>query len=195
MSAAPSLALRHGTISTYTNRRCRCDDCREAARVYQRLRTGRDPNQRRKSQWLHGTQYAYNRKRCRCEVCAAAARLVWEERRRAAGMLPREERYGSPQPVVAREPRPTKAKPAPKPKLRIVQSAPRPAPKPDTSRPFVQLPGVHYHRFNLGEQSGPIATATCSCGITKRWGTSEAAVAELGGRAFSYGTEPKRRRK
>lgn len=36
--------IPHGTWSSYTNRKCRCDDCRAAAREYHRQRYAKDPS-------------------------------------------------------------------------------------------------------------------------------------------------------
>lgn len=35
-SRKPENTIRHGTIAAYNNDRCRCEDCREAMRVYRK---------------------------------------------------------------------------------------------------------------------------------------------------------------
>lgn len=62
----------HGTISSYTNGRCRCDDCRRAMRTYTAARRARfknDPS--RIPSWAHGTEGGYVNYSCRCDRCRA----------------------------------------------------------------------------------------------------------------------------
>ena len=90
----PDLGWNHGIVSTYTNRRCRCDECREAWRVYvkdlnkrKREANPRPPKPaphgrgRRIKAEMHGTLtgYAYG---CRCDRCKDARR-TWVKTDRA----------------------------------------------------------------------------------------------------------------
>lgn len=79
-SAAP-----HGTTSRYNNQGCRCDECREANRVYglayARKRGAVPEAEYRESVKRHGIT-AYRRRGCRCEVCRAA--LAAQKRRQRA---------------------------------------------------------------------------------------------------------------
>lgn len=74
----------HGKYSTYTNQRCRCDECREAARVrmgsYRKARfatrvmvNGRlvAPGLPKES---HGKEGTYTNHGCRCQPCTTAQR-------------------------------------------------------------------------------------------------------------------------
>ncbi|WP_037164973.1 hypothetical protein [Rhodococcoides fascians] len=77
----------HGSISTYTNHACRCDECKaENARVQAEFRSA----QRAKRIVIdgdffhpeanHGTSTAYNAYGCRCRVCRAGHATVKRER-------------------------------------------------------------------------------------------------------------------
>lgn len=61
----------HGKFSTYTRGGCRCDDCRDAARLY-----ARDIRRRRRSgelpEGMHGTGDGYRNWSCRCDLCRKA---------------------------------------------------------------------------------------------------------------------------
>lgn len=66
----------HGSASTYTNWRCRCDACREAWRIeFARMR-------RNRTRWLrddptlaqHGTESTYTNWGCRCAACTEGHR-------------------------------------------------------------------------------------------------------------------------
>ena len=89
-------AITHGgSGSAYTNRRCRCDLCREA--------NTRRVNRRRAERWAlrtlvdgrlvippmrggpqHGTYSSYNNWGCHCEHCTAAAQRARRASTRAA---------------------------------------------------------------------------------------------------------------
>lgn len=78
---------QHGTLSMYTNRGCRCDDCREAARVHQeKLRRSKGIKAREYA--THGSVSYYRKRGCRCDLCreasAAAAREYRAKKRAAA---------------------------------------------------------------------------------------------------------------
>lgn len=66
--------MRHGTRSTYTYRKCRCAECREANRLYieQIRRAAGVQPLRRGPQTEHGTWTRYMRHGCRCVECRAA---------------------------------------------------------------------------------------------------------------------------
>ncbi len=61
----------HGTFSEYNHHRCRCSDCRAAARAY-----ARQARQKRLAggvpAGLHGTENAYTNYGCRCDDCREA---------------------------------------------------------------------------------------------------------------------------
>lgn len=60
--------LKHGLPSTYTNKRCRCDLCKEAIREYNKSRRqGLSPEDPR-----HGTPGGYSNHGCRCLECKSA---------------------------------------------------------------------------------------------------------------------------
>lgn len=91
--------LKHGSYSTYVNKKCRCDECREAAREYQRTKRGTQPDgdgvyrRGRKEKALeHGTYTGYQ-KGCRCEQCRAA--LSEYSRSRRVGLEPGDPRHGT----------------------------------------------------------------------------------------------------
>lgn len=73
---------RHGTLNGYNNLRCRCDDCRGAARDWNRAYSHRTGRRRPRAVYLatlrnrvteHGTitRYAHG---CRCDECKRASR-------------------------------------------------------------------------------------------------------------------------
>lgn len=90
--------LNHGTYSTYVNRKCRCDECREAARTYQReaseKRRGGVPAKRgRPAKPIeHGTFYSYQ-KGCRCDDCKTAQREYYKSRK--VGLPEGDSRHGT----------------------------------------------------------------------------------------------------
>lgn len=65
---------KHGTVTGYTNYKCRCEPCRKswreykAARIRQQKIDGLAPDDAR-----HGTMNAYMNFSCRCNECDAAA--------------------------------------------------------------------------------------------------------------------------
>lgn len=70
--------MKHGTISGYQYHKCRCTDCRNAKRKYEKKLKlkklegipeliGPKPIQ-------HGTHNAYTNRKCRCEICSAFMR-------------------------------------------------------------------------------------------------------------------------
>ncbi len=79
----------HGSLSTYTNHRCRCARCREAQAAAQRdarrrraVRFAADP-----SLAEHGTNLAYVEWGCRCQPCTeahTAVKAAWRATRRAS---------------------------------------------------------------------------------------------------------------
>jgi hypothetical protein len=71
-------ALKHGTASTYTNRGCRCEKCRQAAREA-RQSWVRSLQNRKFADVPHGTPSGYRNWGCRCDRCTTARRD--EERR------------------------------------------------------------------------------------------------------------------
>lgn len=61
----------HGTRSEYTDKQCRCPECRKANSAYQarareRKAAGEPPE--------HGTMNAYSNWVCRCDLCKAVAK-------------------------------------------------------------------------------------------------------------------------
>ena len=63
----------HGTVNTYSNRRCRCEPCRDAWRVASQARRARRALCAQTSPHLvpHG-QSGYTNHHCRCGTCTAA---------------------------------------------------------------------------------------------------------------------------
>lgn len=70
--------MKHGTISGYQHHKCRCTDCCNAKREYEKKLklkklegipelVGPKPIQ-------HGTHNAYTNRKCRCEICSAFMR-------------------------------------------------------------------------------------------------------------------------
>lgn len=70
--------IRHGLISGYQHYKCRCTDCCDAKREYEKKLklkklegipelVGPKPIQ-------HGTHNAYTNRKCRCEICSAFMR-------------------------------------------------------------------------------------------------------------------------
>lgn len=67
---------RHGTVNGYINRRCRCQECKDAWREYHRpyqerwrRRQGMQPAKRGRT---HGIRATYVHAKCRCEECRRA---------------------------------------------------------------------------------------------------------------------------
>ncbi len=69
-----SMELEHGKTSTYTNHKCRCDECRAAMRKYNQQ--GRADRKARmesgETQATHGVWQTYQIHCCRCELCKYA---------------------------------------------------------------------------------------------------------------------------
>ncbi len=61
----------HGTLTGYTNRRCRCGDCRGAFAAYRRARRAKLRHAPAK-QIPHGTLNGYTNYACRCYPCYQA---------------------------------------------------------------------------------------------------------------------------
>lgn len=82
----PKPDVKHGTENAYTNRGCRCDECKEASRVANaRRREGRKGSDRTP----HGTATGYTNWGCRCDLCKAAMReFQVEHRERKAKEFP-----------------------------------------------------------------------------------------------------------
>ena len=61
--------MEHGKYSTYVNKSCRCDECKQAARDYRARLTARglpaDDDR-------HGTRNGYTNYGCRCAPCRIA---------------------------------------------------------------------------------------------------------------------------
>lgn len=79
---------RHGTANGYSNRRCRCDECRAAWAAHYKAWTHRtaratpreDYFERRRQQLVHGTE-AGSKRGCKCGPCRLAATVArWERR-------------------------------------------------------------------------------------------------------------------
>ena len=78
----------HGTLTKYTNHKCRCDLCTEAYREYhEKYRRAKGHSRQKKA--AHGSFTMYNGHKCRCPPCKQAGSRYYEERRRANGIEPR----------------------------------------------------------------------------------------------------------
>lgn len=93
----------HGKYSTYTNYKCRCEECKAAALEVQRSRTAKKrgesefiPRQRgRKAGPVkHGTVTQYQNGGCRCEECKGAIRAYYKSRK-DKGLEPGDSRHGT----------------------------------------------------------------------------------------------------
>lgn len=78
----------HGTYSTYVNKKCRCEECRIAARDYQRLALAKKRGETEYSPRKKGPKIkeehsysGYVNRGCRCDVCKAAAREYVKSRK------------------------------------------------------------------------------------------------------------------
>lgn len=92
-SAGIPEGVPHGSASTYSNHKCRCDECREAARlraievrarrfakrvlIEGRLVAAHLPHK------SHGTVGAYTNHGCRCDTCTSAMLDHLEQRTQA----------------------------------------------------------------------------------------------------------------
>ena len=63
--------MTHGTYSTYTNRACRCDECRVAATEYHRRYVNRTGKRASNERW------AYDNARKRCNVPGTSGYEHW----------------------------------------------------------------------------------------------------------------------
>jgi hypothetical protein len=75
----------HGTISRYTNQRCRCDDCRAAFAAYQRHRRARLRANPVPPHVSHGSVSTAMNYRCGCRPCRNAVNAyhrAWRARRK-----------------------------------------------------------------------------------------------------------------
>lgn len=86
--------LEHGKHSTYTNKGCRCEECKEAAREYRRSKAGLPKKRGRKPKPIeHGTSSGYFNGKCRCDECKTAAMSYLASRR--VGLPEGDERHGT----------------------------------------------------------------------------------------------------
>lgn len=74
--------VEHGTVNAYANYSCRCDECKEAYRVYQLPQI-----KERRAEGLvagdprHGTYNGYANYGCRCDECKEANRVYAQDYR------------------------------------------------------------------------------------------------------------------
>jgi hypothetical protein len=62
----------HGSYSTYTNGKCRCDECRRANAGYQRRARAARTARAASVKLPHGAYSTYVNWGCRCDECKAA---------------------------------------------------------------------------------------------------------------------------
>lgn len=88
---------KHGKTSTYTNKGCRCEECREAVRKYQQSRAKNPGGKRgrKPSEIVHGTQTGYYTKKCRCEECTEAAKAYQMALRNERSLPEGDPRHGT----------------------------------------------------------------------------------------------------
>lgn len=72
----------HGKRGTYVYRRCRCDACREAERVYQASRPKKERTPADLKAKQHGTVNAYIHYGCKCRPCKDAIAAYRRHRRK-----------------------------------------------------------------------------------------------------------------
>lgn len=75
----PAPVSGHGTNSNYVGNHCRCGECRDAHRTYQREWTARVQAEFKRTGQLpvyvsHGSLNAYTKYGCRCDSCRQARR-------------------------------------------------------------------------------------------------------------------------
>lgn len=78
-------SITHGVYTTYTNRHCRCDPCRDAWNLWRREKRAKarrppfvaDTNE-------HGTHRTYTKLRCRCPKCRAVNAKIAADRKAIA---------------------------------------------------------------------------------------------------------------
>lgn len=76
------MSIPHGTESEYTYHKCRCGECREAAREIASQRRafwGNPMNYRWEMPW-HGTPYGYSHYGCHCDDCKDGMRAYRKKR-------------------------------------------------------------------------------------------------------------------
>jgi hypothetical protein len=73
--------IPHGTLTGYATRKCRCDECKAAAREYGRKKRESGPNPGKPIP--HGTQSGYSYHKCRCDDCSAVRRECSRKQREA----------------------------------------------------------------------------------------------------------------
>lgn len=71
-------AIKHGTTGGYTNRGCRCQECRDAQAAYSRAYKAR---RKAAGDFDHGTITAYASWGCRCRSCSQAMTRYQQDRR------------------------------------------------------------------------------------------------------------------
>lgn len=71
---------RHGTHHAYQHHKCRCGECQEFRRAYQRANAALRTRLRVPEHVPHGTCSTYNYYGCRCEDCCAARASYDRER-------------------------------------------------------------------------------------------------------------------
>jgi hypothetical protein len=87
-------SMQHGTISSYTDRKCRCDACKECARRYYRERRWRLGISKPRPEVQHGSRTMWERG-CRCQICMDAHRDRCTKRNRKRGAPRRVAKHGS----------------------------------------------------------------------------------------------------
>lgn len=77
---------RHGEIQTYTNKKCRCDKCRDTWKNYCRDLHDTRPD---RLEIPHGTTNGHHNYGCRCDLCVDAHLTEYRERHSALKHLSR----------------------------------------------------------------------------------------------------------
>lgn len=67
----PPEEWEHGSYSTYSNHKCRCDECKAAWAAFCRDQKAKRQARETPSH-VHGTENGYGNYGCRCEACTAA---------------------------------------------------------------------------------------------------------------------------
>jgi hypothetical protein len=78
--------VNHGRLSTYVNRRCRCDECRAANAAYKRRHKAAQALSPIPAD-IHGSINAYVNRDCHCQPCRnawSAYMRAYRTRKRAA---------------------------------------------------------------------------------------------------------------
>lgn len=84
MTDSPIPAHLHGRTGTYTNLACRCEECKQAMRDYQRrYRQGKriegGVTRGKRTEMAHGTTSMYTSGKCRCGECRTAMSAYQKE--------------------------------------------------------------------------------------------------------------------